>query len=99
MQLSIMKKHHVVNFGEKQITVKVDYGYIMHEIELAGNFLVKPKNGIHRIHESLLEMHSAESVEDIAARIRKAMIKHKLQLVRVTPEELAHAIKQTLVLA
>lgn len=81
--------------GGKLVRVKVDYGYIINQIEISGDFFLHPEESLEKIEDALLNIHPNDSLDEISKRIENVVEKYNIKMIGITPKALAEVVKET----
>ncbi len=82
----------------KLVEVRIDYEETIKKIEILGDFFVHPEESIGEIEESLKGSGVGESEESLAEKVRRAVELGGIEMIGVTPEAIAKAVKMAVTL-
>jgi lipoate-protein ligase A len=80
----------------KLVKVEVEYGEVIRNLRITGDFFLHPEEILEKIEKSLLGLKKNAGIETFASEIRKIMETHDAQMIGVSPESMAVVIKEAL---
>lgn len=80
--------------GGKLLTVKLKFDSRLRDVQILGDFFVFPEDSLPKIEQSLLGVWIDDAEGEICKRIVGAATSNGVQMIGVTPEAIAHAVKQ-----
>ncbi|MBU0953041.1 MAG: hypothetical protein KKA90_01300 [Nanoarchaeota archaeon] len=79
--------------GGKLLRVAADFGNTITNVEITGDFFLYPEDGLPHLEASLIGV-SLPIDEHTVTKILDTVVKqHKLQLLGITPDAIAHCLK------
>ena len=82
--------------GEKLVIVKLEYSDRIRKVQILGDFFMHPEEALGLIESLLAGTRSAASREEIAGRIRAIADQRHVEMIGVSPESIAEAIKMAI---
>ncbi len=82
--------------GGKMLSIKVQYGKVITKVEILGDFFMYPDDALSDIEHSLVNMKASESEEKLAKAISKVADAQKVQMIGITPKEIAGTVKEAM---
>ncbi len=79
--------------GGKLVEVRAEYGERIGKVEILGDFFVYPEENLGKIESSLAGLPVEEGEESISEKISAKAAADKTELIGVTPEAIAHALR------
>jgi lipoate---protein ligase len=79
--------------GGKLVEARVSYNSKIEKVEILGDFFLYPEEGISEIELALEGIEKGETEEAISERIRRVVEMKGMELIGVTPESMARAIR------
>ncbi len=82
--------------GGKLIMVKLECGDRIARINVLGDFFLYPEEALHAIEESIVGMSKDATEKELSERIAAAASDSKAELIGVTSQAIAHAIRMAI---
>ncbi|MCL5412820.1 MAG: biotin--protein ligase [Candidatus Marsarchaeota archaeon] len=82
--------------GGKLIVIKLSYDDRIRGIQILGDFFMHPEEALGLIESLLAGTKSSASREEIAGRIRAIAEQRHVEMIGVSPESIADAIKMAI---
>ncbi len=82
--------------GGKLVMVKLECGERITKIKVLGDFFLYPEEALRKIEESLVGMGKGATEKELSERITAAASDSNAELIGVTPQAIAHAIRMAI---
>ncbi len=82
--------------GEKLLIIKLDYTDRIKAIQILGDFFIHPEESLGIIEKLIVGTHISSAKEEIAGRIRAIAEQRHIEMIGVSPESMAEAIKMAI---
>lgn len=82
--------------GGKLISIKLTYSERIDGIKILGDFFIHPEESLQDIEAALVGIPVASTKEEISARVGKAVSSGKIEMIGITPESIAEAVKMAI---
>ncbi len=82
--------------GGKLVEVRVEYGERILGVEIVGDFFMHPEEALGRIEDCLIGMRSGEAESAMVEAIRKEAENAGVEMIGISPEAIAKAIKMAI---
>lgn len=79
--------------GGKLIEVRLEYNKCIEKLQILGDFFIHPEESLYSIESGLLNTRVDEEEEKIAEKINSIVHAKKIEMIGITPESIAKAIK------
>jgi lipoate-protein ligase A len=77
----------------KLLEMRIDYDSKIRKVEMLGDFFLYPEESITEIEKAIVGIGVDESEEKIAERIRRLESSEGIEMIGITPEAIARAVK------
>lgn len=79
--------------GGKLVEVRLEYDDVIEKVEILGDFFLHPEESLVKIEKGLANTKVDSSEMDVTRKIEDIVKLSKIELVGITPEAIAKAIK------
>lgn len=78
--------------GGKLLRVKSEFTDVVQSVQLTGDFFLHPEEAVQKIEENLCGLSVKSTPEIFAERVHRALEEHHIQLIGVSPEDVANTL-------
>ncbi len=82
--------------GGKLVIIKIDYTDRIKSIQILGDFFVHPEESLNMMEKLLVGIRTDASRDEIAGKIRAIAEQRNVEMIGVSPESIADAIKMAI---
>jgi|SRR5438445_13130023 len=82
--------------GGKLVKAQVEYGYILENVKITGDFFLHPEESISDIENAALSCHHSDSENVFKDKILEVVKRKKIQMIGVTADDFAQVIKEAI---
>jgi len=78
------------------VKVSVEYGYVLENVKITGDFFLHPEESIEDIERAVLSCHYSDSEQVFKNKILEVAERKKIQMVGVTADDFAKVVKEAI---
>ncbi len=80
----------------KLVKIKIDFGERIEKLQILGDFFLYPEESLGFIEDSVEGMNSDSNEDDISKIIEETAQKNRIEMVGVSPQAIAKAIRMAI---
>lgn len=82
--------------GGKLVRATVDYGHCINSVKITGDFFMHPEESLPAVERSLWGIDTNLSVDQMAEKVRDAVLSNSVVLIGVTEYAIARVVKEAM---
>ncbi len=82
--------------GGKLVKISVEYGYVLENVKITGDFFLHPEEGINDIEKAILSCHQSDSEQVFKNKIQEVVEAKKIEMIGVSAEDFAKVVKEAI---